>query len=214
MTDAVITVLLTSYVDPQRGVKWPADVGLLAELLDSLARHDVPAVVLHDELDAPHRDGVTFVEVPAGGNPYFHRWRVIADYLATADHGRVWCVDGTDVEMLHNPFPEMGDGVYCGSEPHQVGCQWMRSVHPGSLNWIRRHAGLPLVNAGILGGPAATVQRIAAAIFDLHHPDDGTDMAAFNRTVHEWPEVVDTGPRVHSVFKAFDRSAAAWWRHK
>jgi len=218
----VITTLLNGAPDPQRdGERWPADVHLLDELRASVHRHGHQLVVLTDCLDEPDDALTTFVRVASGANPYFHRWQVIADFIhgyigVLGDApGFVWCVDGTDVEMLHDPFPHMVAGVrYCGSESSVINFWWMVDNHPSVRDWLNTYDHLPLLNAGLLGGTAAGVWFVAATLATLSKCGDMTDMGQFNRIVHNAVTPVVTGPEVHTELRAFDRDSSAWWRHK
>lgn len=216
-TDVVITTLFSAVADPQRpGTQFPADSTLLDTLAASLTGHHL--VVLHDQLDDVGRPGVTFAQVPTGANPYFQRWESIHQWLT--DHpevGRVWCVDGTDVEMLHDPFPEMIPGVlYVGSEPEIVGLPWLANNHPSVQPFIDSHAELCLLNAGLCGGDRATVMAFIDDLRRMDPGDDMTDMGAFNETA--WTRHgarLITGGKVHTRFRAEDRTNPfAWWRHK
>ena len=219
MSDVVITWLLNSVADPQRGTTHlPADSGLLAELRTSVARHDRHLVVLHDCL--PDRDGgnTTFVRVGPGGNPYFYRWALTAAYLdAHPEIDRVWCVDGTDTEMLNDPFPHMQRGrLYVGSEPGTINDAsvgpWLhehcRKVSP----WLADNGTRIIVNPGTVGGDLATVTRLARALADN---GDDWEMGLFQKVVYEdFPDHITGEGTVHTKFKYDQRTSPAWWRHK
>lgn len=219
MSDVVLTWLLNSVPDPQRRTTLPGDVSVLKVLRDSVAAHDRHLVVLHDCLDEHDGQLTTFVRRPPGGNPYWYRWRLTADYLA--DHPeieRVWCVDGTDVEMLHDPFPHMQPGaLYVGSEPSSLSGPagpWLRQHGASARKFIDDNPHLGVVNVGIIGGDRATVLDVAERLADLESTGDDYEMGAFQQLIHtEYPDHI-TGPMVHTVFRAHDRTAAAWWRHK
>ena len=211
---AVLTTLLCATEDPQRGKRWPPVGTVLDQLLASLG--GVPAVVLHDrELDPPPTLPAHLERVAPGGNPYHYRWSLYDEWLADAGPvGWVWCVDGTDVEMLHAPWSSMVPGVlYCGSEPiTSVSAGWLADGHPshGATREDR-----PLLNAGILGGDVVTVRAfVSTLVAELAAcGDDLTDMAAFNRVAAGF-EVV-TGERVHTSFRGYEHDhPTAWWRHK
>ena len=176
-------------------------------------------VVLTDCLDGPDKGRVSFVRVPPGGNPYWYRWRVAADWLeAHPDVDRVWCVDGTDVQMLHDPFPRMADGVfYVGSEPSTFSGRagsWLRAHCPWIRQYLDEHPDFVVVNCGLVGGSRADVVDVVGAMAELEAVGGPFDMGAFQWLVHECrPEYV-TGPVVHTVLRADDRHGAAWWRHK
>lgn len=210
--NAVVTTLLCSAPDPQRGVHWQPDGRLLDTLAGSITCADL--TVLTDSAIFPL--SVRQEHVPAGPNPYHHRWTVIADWLATCDAEWVWCVDATDVEMLREPWGHMEPGViYCGSEEGETWSNpWMVEHHP-SIRDVA--ADQPLMNAGLLGGGLSTVRAFCAVMLSelALSPDDVTDMAAFNRALGLgcWPVV--TGPQVHTRFRHEQRDhPTAWFRHK
>jgi hypothetical protein len=214
--NAVLTSLLTSTPDPQRGVKWPADPAPLGALLGSLTNCD--PVVFVDELEPPDR---RFVIVPPGGNPYTYRWHLVRDWLVdNPDAGFVWAVDGSDVEMLREPWGEMCPGVlYVGSEPHPVRNQWMIHFHPASHNFIAAHSNHRLLNSGIAGGDRDTLLDFTTRLcrrLDEVAGVDAYDMGAFNEV--GWTEFAArmvTGERVHTIFRLDDRTNRfAWWKHK
>src|SRR5690554_5231274 len=105
LEDVVITTLFTRVKDPQRGTRMKSDATLAKHLATSL-RGKKPSVrhgaLQHPQL-APH---VEVVQFETGINPCFQRCRSISqDLRAHPNIGRVWCVDGTDVELLRGPFP-------------------------------------------------------------------------------------------------------------
>lgn len=211
MTDLVITCLLTRHPDPQRGHRWPADPATIT-VLDSLG--DLDALVLHDECDTT--DPRFHPVAPSIENAYFARWEAIAGHLAGhPEVERVWCVDGTDVDMLHDPFPHMApDTLYIGSEPLQVGCPWMRATNPDLDGWIRDNGWRRLLNPGLVGGPADEVRRWAEKVAGHWPTGDLTDMGAANAVTYQhWPHHI-TGPKVHTPYRAQVRTGTAWWRHK
>ena len=227
--DVVLTCLLTSVTDPQRGRRMSPDLAALDVLLKSVTS---PAVVFHDELEAVDGPARTFVKVdPVPGlNPYFARWLHFWRYLRDHPEIRyVWCVDGTDVEQLHEPALEPGR-LYLGYEPTVVGCEWMRTHHRAAVvtEFIDANADRTLLNAGVVGGHRDVVMPflhdLIRAYWDnaadrFHRIDTQTlgvgDMGIFNQVA--WTRYADRivyGPRVTTVFKANDRNDYSWWRHK
>jgi hypothetical protein len=88
-----------------------ADVALLETLRASLRTHCRHLVVFHDELEVVDDEHTTFARVTTEAQPYFQRWISALQWLRAHPAVRwVWCVDGTDVEMLHDPFPHMQPG--------------------------------------------------------------------------------------------------------
>lgn len=228
--DVVITTLLTSQPDPQRTTKMAAESALLQAWASSIC--GAAAVVLADELEtAP--DGASLVNVPAlEMSPYFARWLHIYQHLRTHPEYRlVWCTDGTDVEMLREPWAEMEPGmIYVGSEHKVYADEWMKANHHGKAyrEFIDRHRDVLLLNAGLLGGSRADVMAFAHYIIRFHYmqashrywkmetsPETLVDMGAFGMAAKSFGDRVMTGPKVHTIFKTDGiGKEVAWFRHK
>lgn len=228
--DVVITSLLTSEPDPQRKVKMSADPALLQVWASSI--RGAKAVVLADELNtAPV--GATLVSVPiVSMSPYFARWLHIYQYLrAHPEYRFVWCTDGTDVEMLREPWAEMEPGkIYVGSEHKTYAEEWMKVNHHGKAykDFLERHRDEQLLNAGLIGGLRQDVMEFAHRIIRQHYlieshrfwkmetaPTTLVDMGAFGMAAKSFGNRIVTGPLVHTIFKAegFGKELA-WWKHK
>ncbi|QFG11142.1 glycosyltransferase [Mycobacterium phage Xula] len=225
----VLTCLLSNKPDPQRNTRMQPDVKLLETLLNSIDCAEPVALV-----DNPMtRNGATFELVTSPvENPYFARWYLYYQWLrANPDVQWVWCVDGTDVEMLNAPWEHMTAGrLYVGHEPAIVGIDWMRSHHEAAhlQAFIDEHADLPLLNAGVVGGDRETVMTFAHDMAADHedqirrvwhkHDTKGHiigDMATFNYVARtKYADRLVYGPRVATTFKANERNAWSWWRHK
>lgn len=214
--DVVLSAYIAGVQDPQRRRPWAVDANALLPLRKSVG--DELVVLSNDRsLASPG----AFVETPAS-SPYFARWLEFYRYLrAHREIQWVWCVDATDVVMLHRPSG-MADGVlYVGSEPSITDIPWMRDKHPEYADWIRAHGALPLLNCGIVGGDRATVMRLCHSMIREYHDLLGRgvtpvlDMGMFNFVVREHGFKVITGPQVHTVFRSSDHANAhAWWAHK
>lgn len=232
LKDVVITSMLTSLDDPQRpGVKMRATVDQIKALHGSLRGQRL--VVLHTDMDGATLPDTEFVKVKQNINPYFERHLQIYQYLRDSnDIGCVWCVDGTDVEMLRNPFPEMETGkLYLGYETKTLRDEWMLANHPDATlqEFMKSNPNLPLLNAGLIGGDRSLVmrflQRIVKLYFDDHidslmgwekHRLGVGDMGALNYIAREeFGEVISWGPHVCTVFKSEEKTnKTAWWKHK
>jgi len=228
--DVVITTLLTSQPDPQRGTKLAPAADLLQAWAASVRGAD--AVVLADELTTAPGDAC-LIHVPAlQMSPYFARWLHIYQYLrAHPEYRRVWCTDGTDVEMLHAPWEEMESGkIYVGSEHKTYADEWMKANHHGKAysDFIDQHRDEPLLNAGLLGGSREDVMEFAHRSIRLYYrieshrfwkmetaPATLVDMGAFGITAKSFGDRIITGPKVHTIFKTdgFGKEGA-WFRHK
>ena len=226
----VLTTLLTSQPDPQRTGRMKHDAGILQSWADSVSGA-VP-VVLADELKVlPY--GVELYEVPElSMSPYFSRWLHIYQYLRShPEFDLVWCTDGTDVEMLREPWAEMQPGkIYVGSEHKTYADEWMKANHHGKAysDFIEQHRDEPLLNAGLLGGSRTDVMEFAHRIIRQYYlieshrfwkmetaPATLVDMGAFGMAAKSFGDRIVTGPLVHTIFKTdgFGKELA-WWKHK
>lgn len=226
----VITTLLTSQPDPQRGGKMKPDPPVLQAWADSIS--GALPIVLADELkESP--TGVGLFEVPlVDMSPYFARWLHIYQFLrAHPEYHLVWCTDGTDVEMLREPWAEMEPGkIYVGSEHKTYADEWMKSNHHGKAygDFIDQHRDEPLLNAGLLGGSRADVMEFAHRIIRFYYrieshrfwkmetaPATLVDMGAFGIAAKSFGDRIVTGPKVHTIFKTDGIGKEnAWWKHK
>jgi glycosyltransferase involved in cell wall biosynthesis len=228
--DVVITTLLTSQPDPQRGTKMTAAPDMLTRWATSL--RNCGRIALVDELQTAPAD-VELYRVPdVKMNVYFRRWLHIWKHLRDHPEYRfVWCTDGTDVEMLRVPWDEMQPGnVYVGSEPKTYSDTWAKQNHPERIyqDFIETHRNHVMLNAGLLGGTRADVMAFAHGIIRLFYRIESYrfwrkeqtgvavgDMLAFGIVAHSFAGKVITGPQVHTVFKTDGiGKEAAWWKHK
>jgi len=228
--NVVITTLLTSQPDPQRNTRVTASSDLLARWAASVKGSD--AVVLTDELTTAPA-GSSLVAVPdVKMNVYFRRWLHIWQHLR--DHPEyhfVWCTDGTDVEMLREPWQGMEEGkIYVGSEPKTYADVWAKQQHPEGIYqaFLSEHQNDVMLNAGLLGGSRNDVMAIAHGIVRLYYHIESLrfwnqevkaaavgDMIAFGIVAHRYSDRMVTGPAVHTVFKSDGIGKEfAWWKHK
>ena len=228
--DVVITTLLTSQPDPQRAAAMKPDEAVLSAWASSI-RGAVP-IVLADQLSAAPA-GASLVNVPAVQmSPYFARWVHIYQYLrAHPEYRFVWCTDGTDVEMLREPWAEMVPGtIYVGSEHKTYADGWMKANHHGRAygEFIDQYRDEKLLNAGLLGGSRDDVMEFAHRIIRLHYriesqrfwkmeaaPATAVDMGAFGMAAKSFGDRIVTGPKIHTIFKSDGIGKEfAWWKHK
>ncbi|WP_447402195.1 glycosyltransferase family 2 protein [Klebsiella variicola] len=229
-SDVVITTLLTSEPDPQRGSKMTASPDMLNKWASSLRQ--CVGIALVDELQTAPA-GIELYRVPdVKMNVYFRRWLHIWQHLREHPEYRfVWCTDGTDVEMLRAPWEEMLPGmVYVGSEPKTYADIWAKQNHPELIyqEFIDAHRNDVMLNAGLLGGSRADVMSFAHGIIRLYYRIESYrfwkkeqagaavgDMIAFGLVAQSFADRIITGPLVHSVFKTDGLGKEiAWWKHK
>lgn len=229
-SDVVITTLLTSQPDPQRGTKMTASPDMLVKWAASLRQ--CCCIALVDELQTAPA-GVQLYRVPdVKMNIYFRRWLHIWQHLRDHPEYRfVWCTDGTDVEMLRAPWEEMQPrNVYVGSEPKTYTDTWAKQNHPERIyqEFIEAHRNDVMLNAGLLGGARTDVMAFAHGIIRLYYRIESYrfwkkeqagaavgDMLAFGIVAKSFGDRIVTGPRIHTVFKSTGIGKEyAWWRHK
>ncbi|MGJ7655079.1 glycosyltransferase family 2 protein [Escherichia coli] len=226
----VITTLLTSQPDPQRGGKMKPDPQALQAWADSIS--GALPIVLADELKESPTGASLFEVPPVNMSPYFARWLHVYQYLrAHPKYHLVWCTDGTDVEMLREPWSEMQpDKIYVGSEHKTYSDGWMKGNHHGKAynDFIDQHRDEPLLNAGLLGGSRADIMEFAHRIIRQHYlieshrfwkmetaPATLVDMGAFGMAAKSFGDRIVTGPKVHTIFKTDGVGKEnAWWKHK
>ncbi|MBJ8871012.1 glycosyltransferase family 2 protein [Citrobacter braakii] len=226
----VITTLLTSQTDPQRGRKMKPDPQVLQAWADSIS--GALPIVLADELKESPTGAGLFEVPPLGMSPYFARWLHIYQYLrAHPEYHLVWCTDGTDVEMLREPWEEMAPGkIYVGSEHKTYFDEWMKDNHHGKAysEFFELHRDEQLLNAGLIGGCREDVMEFAHRIIRQHYLIESqrfwkmeaahatlVDMGAFGMAAKSFGNRIVTGPLVHTIFKTdgFGKETA-WWKHK
>lgn len=143
----------------------------------------------------------------------------------------VFCVDGTDVEMLNEPWSHLERGLlYVGYEPRPLDYAWMFKEHPSKRlqDFFTEHRNDPILNAGVYGGHRETVIEFLHefirllqdnAVDRLHKRDQhdlgNGDMGSYNYVLRtRFSGRIVTGPRVTTVFKAEERNDFSWWKHK
>lgn len=232
--NVVITSLLTTNPDPQRGYKWNPDPALLAPWLESMERGGWKGIVLADELPMlPRGYSQEVVAVPSSSmNVYFQRWMHLYQHLR--DHPEykfVWCTDGTDVEVLRDPFENMAPGkLYVGSERGFVGSNWMKANHKAKIyqQFIAANSSKTLLNAGVVGADRETLIEFSHKIISIQndieaarfHRDEPVgkevgDMAAFNLVAYRhFGSRLVYGPGITTDFKTFTDNGTAKFKHK
>lgn len=222
LQDVVLSTYITSVPDTQRGERWKADRSVLEPLIASMKGQRL--IILNDCFPDSDDGETAFVRTSFRAiNPYFARWYAILEHLSANIYGKVFCVDGTDVEMICNPFAHMrANTIYTGDEPCRVLNPWLQNHHKHpSYNrlWQRPIADKPLLNAGLIGGASEAVCSYLMAIcktYEQYGERLGlTDMASFNLVGYSGDYKIVHGRQVSTVFKSFDKAnKTAWWRHK
>lgn len=230
MTSIVLTAYLTSAPDPNHargGRTWSADHSqmrsLLAPLKNSVERFGREYKCITDvDIDGP--EFIHVDQVP-GANAYWRRWHEFSAYLRTrTDVEFAVGIDGTDTEMLTDPFPHMQPGkVYVGSETCSFGSpivknegSWLRVVGPMFIDWYERNEEKTVLNAGLMAADASTFQKFTHDWFMFEDLGATNDMPSFSYLLYgqEWRDHVVTGYPVHTRFDAWEYVPGAWFRHK
>ncbi|NIG12994.1 glycosyltransferase [Pantoea sp. Al-1710] len=226
----VITSYLTAYPDPQRNKRLESNPDALSAWASSIS--GAKAVVMADQLlEAPK--GAELVRVSESSmNIYFLRWFHVWQYLRVhPEIDKVWCTDGTDVEMLREPWDVMIEGkIYVGSEPKTYADNWAIHHHPEPQYqaFIASHTNDVMLNAGLLGGSREDVMMFAHSILRIYSnveshnfwdkrkkPFSVGDMIAFGMVGYRHEDRLITGPSVHTVFKSNGIGREyAFWQHK
>lgn len=214
--DIVLTCYFTGKPDPQRNIQWKPDHSAYDKLKRSVEAQGIEFVLLHDCFDdLPNR-------VETSLSPYFERWLQEWRYLRDRrDINNVFVVDATDVDMVNNPFVHIEDGkLYIGDEPtNTLNNRWMLTSHlePSVNRYLRDNSTKPLMNCGVVGGNRKLVMDLCREMYLYHltSPQDQTDMGIFNKLVYtKYPDIIEYGRHVTSLFKKFEVNTNAWFRHK
>lgn len=229
LPDVVATTLFTGVKDTQRGTSWPADASVLDAWLKSIPGKKV---VLHNELTKFPQESAEFLQVACTLPVYFQRWLSLYQWLRdTPDIRFVWCTDGTDVEMLREPWDDMEHGkLYVGCEQAVVGIPWMVDNHKATFlqEFMKANTGRQLLNAGLVGGDRATVLAFLHALVKAYFEHESElfyktdteplgigDMGLFNQVAYtQFEDVIVYGSLVNTVFKANAKNDFSFWRHK
>ena len=227
-----ITCYFTSLNDFQRDSNiFKKDKELIKPLINTIK--DGKLIVLNDCFDDAIEGNVEYVKVDTGmKRVYFQRWASILQYLIKNKNSieNVFCIDGTDVEVLKSPFSHMdSDNIYTGDEAQIIGCDWMMNHNDNSIikSFILEHRDDVLLNAGILGGNVDNVISYISKIMLLYdnmfseyyfnnRADSGdSDMGIFNYVGYKYffGRIIH-GTTVNTVFKDNKSNPVSWFKHK
>lgn len=213
--DIVIACFFANVLDPQRNTTWKPDLAAIDKLKQSVEAQGIEFVLIHNCFDLPNR-------VSISTTPYFERWLKEWQYLRNRrDVANVFVVDATDVDLVNNPFPHIEQGkLYVGDEPgNTLNNRWMIGTHqePSVNRYLRENGTLPLLNCGVVGGSRKLVMDLCRDMYQYHFesPQDLTEMGIFNKLMHtKYADRAEYGRHVTSLFKKFEVTTNAWFRHK
>lgn len=231
--DVVITHLYSSKPDPQRPTT-QLEAGSLepaAALIESVIGADM-VLISDSEIEFDFYEPFEIVQSSWSTNVFFQRhldsWRYLRDH---PEIRYVWCVDATDVEMLHEPWDEMvPDVLYLGYEPKKLSDPWIRRNHPTPAvqAHLKRRPNDTMLNPGVIGGDRASVMSFLHDMVRYHFdaaldrftgkiktPEDLGDMGATQLVAFARRDRVVTGSRVVTEFRKNEVDhPTAFWRHK
>lgn len=213
--DVVIACYFANAFDVQRNTTWGVDLSAVEKLKRSVEAHGYEFVLIHNCFDLPNK-------VEISSTPYFERWLKEWQYLRDNKNiNNVFLVDATDVDMLNDPFPHLKTGkLYVGDEPGQyTNNEWLVDKHlePSVNMWLLENRNLPLLNCGVVGGSRQLVMDLCRDMYLYHFnkPYDQTEMGIFNKLMHtKYAEQAVYGRKVTTLFKRYEPSSTAWFRHK
>ena len=228
----VVSVMLSSKPDPQRGEKISSDyLDYMKPWWTTLDRVGLAGTVLHDGLPDGCVQQATTERIEFGWTqpsdlPILHdRHRIVRDYLQTIDDQYVFVTDISDVAFKRDPFElvEQDNGqhrLFIGSEVQTIGtCRCLGQEMTDQFGFMH-HADRQVVNPGIIGGRRAEViellNNIMQCIHSLHDRLLKSDMSIVNKVVHDnyQPEELFTGLPLHSQFKQWQYDTDAAIMHK
>jgi glycosyltransferase involved in cell wall biosynthesis len=215
----VLTCYFTTLIDPQRGTKWDFNPNALNDLKHSIPNNtDFRALV---DTKAIRMGGVLEVySLPKHENPYMAKWIAFRDYIvAHPEYDNIALLDGTDTEILNNPFPHIDrEKLYCGDEPGTLNNQWLRNHHPQYIEFLNKNMRTPILNAGVIIGHRMLLLEFLDKIIERIPLDHSmTDMTLYNYTLRtHFNDKIVSGRKVTTVFKAFDKvnRLGSWIKHK
>lgn len=228
--------------DAQRGVRWQADPSAVETYIESVRSAGVGVKVLHncyhDGHNFRHPDALQYAKEYLDkskypDNPYYNKFWLPLCWLRDNPAMRyAFVTDSTDVELANSPFG-LSEGsellkpgrIYVGDEMQVIGTPWL-VADMNSLGFIKEFARgnrNKLLNSGVMGGHVTLLMEFLEDIVSTY--DDvyaecrrvpPVDMGVFNYVCYssKWWPYIEYGRHVTSVFKAYDRNTAAWFRHK
>ena len=228
----VISVMMTSKPDPQRGEKISSDyLEYMRPWWTTVNRVGLTGTVLHDGLPdgciaAATTKRIGFVATEPSDLPILHdRHRLVRDYLRQIDDRYILVTDISDVAFKRDPFPLFEPGpqpyrLFIGSEPKTIGnCRCLSQEITRQFGELL-HADRQVVNPGIVGGEREEVltflNRLLDCIDQFRDRLLNSDMSIVNKVIHDHyqPDELCTGFPLHSRFKKWEYETGAAILHK
>ena len=233
--NVVLTSLLTSAKDPQRGTRWSADYKDLRKLHESVKTGEL--VLFHDEAvkGLPGSVKAEPVAPSPSGNPYFLRWVHAYHYLiANPDVKLAVCCDANDVIFQQDPFEFLkaipADHLVIGDEYEIVTNDWIVKNHRWKKldDFFAEYGDEQLLNMGFIAGSRKTVMEFLHHLitewedyrFDVFNKRRNAgvmvgDMAIGNMVAYQhFRDRIIHGPKINTRFKANERNSFSLIQHK
>jgi len=235
MTNLIVSSYLTSAIDTQRGITTaPNNPEYIQKWCDSVLRHNLHGVILHDNLSYEFMAkfaGIEFVRVakcPEGMQIYDYRYMLFLEFLQRIKPDAAFFTDIWDVEVINNPFPFIdSERLYCGDECGTlVQCAWL---NPARENPVlqKLHMFIEIMNSseqvlnpGIIGGSWSVMERFFNSFKwvineCVARPIEHTvDMAIFNYAMYYGQFNPIHGHPVNGVFRGGKSETDVWFQHK
>ncbi|MDF7672397.1 hypothetical protein PT281_03850 [Lactobacillus sp. ESL0701] len=163
---------------------------------------------------------------------YFLRWEVTFEYLLKhPEIEKAALVDAGDVQMMNYPFADLQeDTLYIGDEGVDLQTEIIKNdSKPRYLaQFIRQNCHLQLLNAGVLVGTRQVLLEFLGILTELYvqdayeqtiHPDEehlgNYEMSLVNYIAYQcFTDRLCHGRQVVTRFQYFERTSAAWFKHK
>jgi hypothetical protein len=228
----VVSVMMTSKPDPQRGEKISGDyLDYMRPWWTTVDRVGLTGTILHDGLpqaciEAATTEHIEFVLCEPSALPILHdRHRLVRDYLQTIDDALVFVTDISDVAFKQDPFEivkqhQADYRLFIGSEKQTIAdCRCLSQEIPDQFGTLL-HGDRHVINPGIIGGERTEVLFLLDHLLECieQHQDRllNSDMSIVNKVVHDLyqPAELYTGFPLHSQFKKWEFDTAAAILHK
>lgn len=217
--NVVIAGIWNSQTDPQRpNTKMHTEQ--CKPLFDSVVGAD--KVFFTNDDSFSHKDINVIVKPMAVPNNPYHTKHISA-YQYLISHPEIeyaFVVDANDVVMLNSPWDKLDKThLYVGYESKPIDIAWMVNNFKQTVDesFLTDNLGRTLLNVGVIGGHRNTlIAFYRQMLADWEDISEIMDMGVFNKTAYSsaWRDRIIWGPTVTTVFKAEERNAVAWFKHK
>lgn len=238
----ILSSYITQVPDAQRHVHWKDDdFSIMESWYESIKKHDLTAIVLHDNLSKEFinrysNKNVKFYRVKNDKqhDPSSFRWIQYKDFLDRYGYyiDSVFFTDISDVEVLKNPFEQElfkernNEYVFSGDELIKLNCPWMDEKRLGFSKFLegygefyRKYSDEKLLNAGLFGGKLEKVnplvKKMAEISDSVRYNNFNSDMPIFNFVLRTSGFPIIHGAPMNTGFKKYENdNTTCWFKHK